>query len=105
MWLEGLGAYSEYRGDLNNIEYMAKVYNCAEILFVSNGTSLFGYTFTFNAKGKVNGVFSATYFGFQVEWYSRATFMEPRRPRCGQHQTMRDSMKRIYPLHKAKTYS
>ena len=63
MRLEGLGAYSEYMGDLNNIEYMARVYNCAEILFVSNGTSLFGYTFTFNAKGKVTGVFSATYFG------------------------------------------
>ena len=74
MRLEGLGAYSEYRGALNNIEYMARVYSCAEIHFIIKGTSLYGYTFDFNAKGNVIGIFSAIRFGFQVDWYSEVNF-------------------------------
>lgn len=75
MRLEGLGAYSGYIGTLNNIEYMARVYTCAEISFISNGgTSLYGYSFNFNAKGNVTGSFSATYLGFKVDWCSKASF-------------------------------
>ena len=75
MRVEGLGSYGEYRGNLDNIEYFSRVYDCGEIKFIIyDGISMYGFSFSFNSKGMLGGGFRAKYRGVYLDWHSEAFF-------------------------------